>query len=83
MDFSILDMSVGPPEGVTLNPETVLAYKGIASFLDKTQTLQGRAEAAKVVGLIPHGAGTYSYVLCVSPEAWVPCSGYSERLTAV
>lgn len=64
MDFSILEMSVGPPGGVSLNPETVLAYKETAFFLNKTQNLQGRAEAAKGLGPTPHRAGTYSHVLC-------------------
>lgn len=73
MDSSILEMSVGPPESVTLNPQVVLAYKEIASF-NKSQNLPGGAEAAKGLGSMPHGAGTDSHVLC---------SGCSGMLIAV
>ena len=65
---------MGPPGGVTLNPETVLAYKEIASFFNKTHNLQGGAEAAKGLGSMPRGAGTYSHVLCMSLGAWALCS---------
>ena len=49
---------MGPRGGVNLNPETVLACKEIASF-SKTQNLQDGAGAAKGLGSMLHGAGTY------------------------
>lgn len=79
MDSSILEMSVGPAGGVTLDPETVLAYEEIASFT-KTQKLQDAAKAANGLGSMLRGAGTYSHVQCMSLDTWALCSGRSGML---
>lgn len=61
MDSSILEMSVGPPGGVTLN-QTVLACKKML-LLVKSRTHRVGWGAAKGLGSLLHGAGTCLHIL--------------------